>query len=84
MLRPLGAYSGEYEYVSIAYIKACLMYEYLRLTVGDDMFFKGLKKYYADYAFAEAEPQDLVGTFEKCGADTNGFFESFFDGSVII
>ena len=84
MLRPLGAYSGEYEYVSIAYIKSCLMYEYLRLTVGDDMFFKGLKKYYADYAFAEAEPQDLVGTFEKCGADTNGFFESFFDGSVII
>lgn len=84
MLRPLGAYSGEYEYVNIAYIKSCLMYEYLRQTVGDKMFFKGLKSYYADYAFSEAEPQDLVGAFEKCGADTNGFFESFFNGSVII
>lgn len=84
MLRPLGAYSSEYEYVNIAYIKSCLMYEYLRETVGDKMFFKGLEKYYADYAFSEAEPQDLVGVFEKCGADTNGFFESFFDGSVII
>jgi hypothetical protein len=26
----------------------------------------------------------LVGTFEKCGADTNGFFESFFLGKVIL
>ena len=84
MLRPLGEYSGEYEYVNIAYIKSCLMYEYLRQTVGDKMFFKGLRRYYEEYAFSEAEPQDLVGTFEKCGADTNGFFESFFDGSVIL
>ena len=84
MLRPLGEYSGEYEYVNIAYIKACLMYETLRETVGDKMFFKGLSEYYETYLYEEAEPQDLVGVYEKCGADTNGFFESFFDGSAIL
>ena len=84
MLRPLGEYSSEYEYVNIAYIKSCLMFEHLRVGIGDGMFFKGLKRYYADNAYSVARPEDLVGAFEKCGADTNGFFESFFDGSAII
>lgn len=84
MLRSLKEYKSEYEYVNIAYVKACLMYDYLRQTIGDDMFFKGLKRYYQSYIFKNATPVDLVGTFEKCGADTNGFFDSFFNGKVII
>ena len=84
MLRSLKDYSSEYEYVNITYIKSCLMFEHLRQGVGDEMFFKCLKKYYADNAYAVAKPEDLVGAFEKCGAATNGFFESFFDGSAII
>jgi hypothetical protein len=31
-----------------------------------------------------ATPQDLVGAFEKVGADSNGFFNGFFEGKVII
>ncbi len=84
MLRSLSEYSSEYEYVNIAYVKACLMFEHLRTGIGDDMFFKCLKKYYADNAYSVAKPEDLVGAFEKCGAATNGFFESFFDGIAII
>ena len=78
MLRNLGEFSTEYEYVNMAYIKPCIMYDYLRTTIGDQLFFKGLKKYYQDYAFANVKPYDIVGIYEKLGADTNGFFESFY------
>ncbi len=84
MLRSLGEFNSEYEYVNMAYIKPCIMYESLRNSVGDELFFKGLKKYYKEYCFKNAHPDDLVGAFEKVGADTNGFFQSFFEGKVII
>ena len=84
MVRGLGDFYSEYEYVNIAYIKPCIMYDYLRKSIGDEKFFKGLRKYYNDYSFKNAIPDDLVGSFEKTGADTNGFFDSFFSGKVII
>jgi aminopeptidase N len=60
------------------------MYDYLRKTIGEDKFFKGLIRYYDQYKFLNATPYDLVGSFEKVGADVNGFFESFYNGKVII
>lgn len=84
MLRSLGEYKGEYEYVNIAYIKPCIMYDTLRESIGDKKFFGALKKYYEKYMFKNAVPDDLIGAFEKSGADTNGFFQSFFEGKVII
>lgn len=84
MTRSLPEYGSEYEYVNIAYIKSCIMLDYLRQTIGDDIFFKGLKRYYSDYKFKNATPYDFVGAYEKSGANANGFFESFFDGKVII
>ena len=84
MLRNLGEFTSEYDYVNMAYVKPCIMYDYLRTTIGDKAFFKGLSKYYKDYSFKQATPDDLVGCFEKIGADTNGFFSSFFNGKVII
>ncbi len=84
MLRPLGEYASEYEYVNMAYIKPCIMYDSLRTTVGDKTFYNALKKYYKEYCFKNARPDDLVGAFEKVGAGTNGFFDSFFNGKVII
>lgn len=84
MLRAVYEYKSEYEYVNIAYVKSCIMYEYLRKTIGDERFFDSLKKYYKNYLFKIATPDDLVGSFEKTGADSNGFFEGFFNGKVII
>jgi len=84
MLRSLKDFSSEYEYVNIAYIKPCIMYDTLRSTTGDERFFKALKRYFQNYKFLNATPNDLVGAFEKVGADTNGFFESFFTGKEII
>ncbi len=84
MTRALPEYGSEYEYVNLAYVKSCIMYDYLRESIGDETFFKSLKKYYSDYSFKNATPDDLVGAFEKCGSSANGFFQSFFDGKVII
>ena len=84
MLRDLSQFSSEYEYVNIAYIKPCIMFDSLRTTIGDVRFFDGLKRYYNNYKFKIAKPDNLVGAFEKIGADTNGFFHSFFEGKVII
>ena len=84
MLRSLNEFSTEYEYVNIVYIKPCIMFDNLRTTIGDARFFSGLKRYYSNYKYKIARPDDLVGAFEKIGADTNGFFQSFFEGKVII
>ena len=84
MLRSLNEFSSSYEYVNIAYIKGCIMFDCLRQTIGDNDFLTGLKKYYEDYKFKVATPDDLAGTFEKTGADTNGFFKSFYEGKVIL
>ena len=84
MLRSLKDFSSEYEYVNIAYIKPCIMYDYLRTTIGEERFFNSLKKYYNNYKFKNATPDDLVGAFEKTYSDTNGFFKSFFEGKEII
>ncbi len=84
MLRSLGDFSSEYEYVNIVYIKPCIMYDNLRTTIGDARFFTGIKRYYNTYKYKISKPDDLVGAFEKIGADTNGFFKSFFEGKVII
>ena len=84
MLRSLNEFESEYEYVIMSYVKPCIMFDYLRKAIGEQKFFKALSKYYEDYAFSIAQPDDLVGTFEKCGADANGFFKGFFNGTAII
>jgi aminopeptidase N len=84
MLRSLKDFGSEYEYVNMAYIKPCIMYDTLRTTIGDERFFGGLKRYFKEYKFKNATPDDLVGVFEKIGADSNGFFKSCFNGTAII
>ena len=84
MIRPLSEFSGEYEYVNIAYIKGCVMLDNLRILIGENKFFDGLKRYYTGYLYEIATPYDLAGAFEKTGVDTGGFFQSYFDGKVVL
>ncbi len=84
MNRPIKNFISEYEYVILSYVKPCIMYDYLRTTIGDKDFFSGLRTYYEKYAFKNATPYDLVGVYEKMGEGTNGFFEAFFNGKAII
>ena len=84
MLRNLKDFSSEYEYVNIAYIKPCIMYDTLRKTIGDKKFFMALKKYYQEFCYKNAKPIDLVWAFESVGAKSEGFLTSFFEGKEII
>lgn len=84
MTRSLADFTTSYEYVNIAYVKGALMFDYLRMGVGDEVFYNGLKTYLADNSYKIATPDSLVGAFEKVGANTNGFFKSWFNGEVVI
>ncbi len=84
MQRDLSEFSSEYEYVNTAYVKPAIMYDCLRKTVGDTKFFNGLKIYYKDNAFSNAEPSCLAAAFSKANADAEGFLEGFFNGKAII
>lgn len=84
MVRSLSEFGSEYEYVNVAYVKSAIMYDTLRTSVGDAKFFSGLKKYYADLAFKNAEPSDIIAAFNGVGADVEGFFTGFFEGKVVL
>lgn len=84
MTRSLKDFSSEYEYVNIAYVKPCIMYDYLRRSIGEERFFSALKRYFESNKFKNVTPDHLVGAFEKTGADSNGFLYSFFEGKAII
>ena len=83
MDRSLKDFTSEYEYVNIAYVKGALMFDYLRIAVGDEQFFSGLKRYYEQYSFKNATPDDLISVYEK-SCQTSGFFDSWIKGEVII
>ncbi len=84
MNRALKDFNSEYEYVSVAYIKGCLFFDNLRESVGDKRFFDGLKKYYENYCFKNATPDDFASIFTKSGAIPESYFENWFNGKVIM
>jgi aminopeptidase N len=84
MNRPLSAYSGEYEYVNIAYNKGLLLFDYLRQSIGDSKFLAALADYYQTYLYRIATPDDLIDCFVQKGGDLIGFFDSFIDGKIIL
>lgn len=84
MGRLLTAYVSEYEYRCLAHDKAVVMFDTLRKAVGDDKFFKGLRRYYKENLFLMATPEHLIGSFERVGVDVDGFFDSFLQGKAVL
>ncbi len=84
MLRSLKDFNAEYEYVNIAYVKPCIMYDNLRNAIGEEEFFNSLRNYYEKYKFKNATPDCLVSEFEKQVRDAKGYFYSFFEGKAIL
>lgn len=83
MTRSLGQYSGEYEYVNIAYNKSLLAFESVRTAMGDAKFFKALKKYYSTQKFKIATPEALIACFDEL-YDVQGLIEGYLNGKVVI
>ena len=84
MTRPLTAFSGDYEYRSIAYDKGVILFDRLRQTLGDGKFFAALRDYTADYAGKIASPEALIACFAERGAHAEGIFTSFLAGTCVI
>lgn len=84
MTRSLKDFTSEYEYVNIAYVKACIMYDELRKNVGDEKFSSSLKKYYSENKYKTVTPFDLISAFKSAGGQTEDFINGFLSGKAII
>jgi hypothetical protein len=83
MNRNLSAFVSDYEYVNIAYNKALLMFEAVRVSMGDEKFFACLKDYFTENIYTLATPEHLIAAFAR-RADVEGVFSSFLEGKIII
>lgn len=85
MNRPVNEFASETEYLYMTYLKGELMFEYLRKSIGDEKFFKGLKKYYKENAFCHATPQSFIYSMERgSGIKLEGFITSWIEGDVVL
>ncbi len=83
MTRSVNEYETEFEYTYMTYVKGSLLFDALRTAIGDEKFNAALREYYDGYKFSHAEPDDLVGCFERvAGRDIQSFFRGWLDGNV--
>jgi hypothetical protein len=69
---------------AVIYNKAAMVLHMLRRVVGDEAFFAGVQRFYADWRFSKAGTDDFRAAMEKAsGAKLDAFFEAWFYGSEI-
>jgi aminopeptidase N len=60
------------------YQRGALTLHALRLTVGDDVFFSTLRRYYAEHAYDEARTEDFIAVAEaESGQQLDALFETW-------
>lgn len=85
MQLPLNEYVSEYEYVYMVYVKGTIFIDELRKNLGDEDFFRGLKKLYKDNAFKIVTKEDFISAFNaKSGVDVTSFVEGYLSGKTEI
>lgn len=85
MNRSIYDYKTETEYVYMTYTKGVLMFDSLAEIVGQNKIEKCIARYYADNAFSNATPKDLIQSFERAsGKNLTSFVTSWLDGSVVL
>lgn len=83
MNRSLADYKSEYEYIVMTYRKGFILFDELRTAVGDDAFFKGLRKYVSRNEYKNATLSELIGAM-SVNADVSGFIDSFVSGKAVL
>jgi hypothetical protein len=61
---------------ALVYNKGALTLHMLRKLIGDDAFFRGLRRFYATWRFKKAGTEDVKAAFE---AESNRDLDAFFD-----
>ena len=84
-MRAVNQYSTEPEYTYCTYVKGVLMYESLYQLIGEKDFIKGLKIYFENNKYTNAEPKNLIKSFEQASnKKLENFFSSWINGKVVI
>lgn len=85
MNRRLPEFLTSTDYIYMIYAKGQIMFDSLRLMIGDDAMFLGLKNYFNNNAYKIAKPDNLIGEFEKTsGMNLSSFFESWLEGKASV
>ena len=81
----LGHIRGERPvFRALVYNKAAMVLHMLRRLVGDDPFFWGMRRFYAEWRFKKAGTDDLRAAMEATtGRDLGAFFEAWIHGAAI-
>jgi hypothetical protein len=69
---------------AIVYNKGALTLHMLRRLIGDDMFFRGLRRFYSGWRFKKAGTEDVKAAFEaESNRDLDRFFDRWIYGSSL-
>ena len=81
----LGHIRGERQvFRALVYNKAAMVLHMLRRLVGDDPFFWGMRRFYAEWRFKKAGTDDFRSAMEATtGRDLGAFFEAWIHGAAI-
>ena len=81
----LNDYSSEYEYVYMVYVKGVVFVDELRKSLGDDVFFKGIKNLYNQNMFGVMTKEKFIKVFnDASGLDLEHFVEGWLSGQTNI
>lgn len=83
MDRALCDFSTEPEYVECTYTKGVLMMDFIRQSIGREKMIKSLKKYYQNFAFKIAKPQDFIAVFSRGGVKLENAIMAWLEGKEI-
>ncbi len=71
-------------YRAVVYNKGAMVLHMLRRLVGDDAFFRGLRRFYTTWRFQKAGTDDFRRAMEQeCGLDLRRFFEQWVLGETV-
>ena len=81
----LGHIKGEGRvFRAVVYNKAAVVLHMLRRLLGDEAFFSGLRRFYADWRFRKAGTEDFRAVMERtAGRDLRPFFEAWIYGTAV-
>ena len=69
---------------ALVYNKAAVVLDMLRRQIGDDAFYRGLRRFYRDWRFRKAATEDVRRAFEaESGKNLEVFFEQWIHGAGI-
>jgi hypothetical protein len=69
---------------ALVYNKGALTLHMLRKLIGDDAFFRGLRRFYSTWRFKKAGTEDVKAAFEReSGRDLDAYFDQWIYGSSL-